>query len=180
MFEFNLSLEKIGCIIKASYCMVFHCIILYHDDIIKWKHFPHYWPFVWGIHGHRWIPPKRPVTWSFDVFFDLRLNKRLSKQSCGWWFEMPLRSLWRHCNVVLIPTDSGRGAEQPVDVAGEQRPSLLLCQLLRGELCHNFNSVAHERCGFNVELVIFISMINILSISCEIALRWMPQDLTDD
>ena len=21
-----------------------------HDDIIKWKHFPHYWPFVWGIH----------------------------------------------------------------------------------------------------------------------------------
>ena len=21
-----------------------------HDDIIKWKHFPRYWPFVWGIH----------------------------------------------------------------------------------------------------------------------------------
>ena len=21
-----------------------------HDDIIKWKHFPHYWPFVLGIH----------------------------------------------------------------------------------------------------------------------------------
>ena len=21
-----------------------------HDDVIKWKHFPHYWPFVWGIH----------------------------------------------------------------------------------------------------------------------------------
>ena len=28
-----------------------------------------------------------PVTRSFDVFFDLRLNKRLSKQSWGWWFE---------------------------------------------------------------------------------------------
>ena len=25
-----------------------------HDDIIKWKHFPRYWPFVWA--GHRWIP----------------------------------------------------------------------------------------------------------------------------
>ena len=37
-----------------------------------------------------------PVTWSFDVFFDLRLNKRLSKQSWGWWFEMPWRPLWRH------------------------------------------------------------------------------------
>ena len=32
----------------------------------------------------------RPVTRSFDVFFDLRLNKRLTKQSWGWWFETPL------------------------------------------------------------------------------------------
>ena len=30
--------------------------------------------------------------------FDLRLNKRLSKQSWGWWFETPSRPLWRHCN----------------------------------------------------------------------------------
>ena len=36
---------------------------------------------------------------SFDVFFHLCLNKRLSKQSWGWWFETPLRSLWRHLNV---------------------------------------------------------------------------------
>ena len=41
---------------------------------------------------------QRPVTRSFDVFFDLRLNKRLSKQSWGWWFETSPRSLWRHCN----------------------------------------------------------------------------------
>ena len=45
------------------------------------------------------FPTQRPVTWSFDVFFDLRLNKRLSKQSWGWWFETLSRSLWRHCNV---------------------------------------------------------------------------------
>ena len=44
------------------------------------------------------FPSQRPVTWSFDVFFDLRLNKRLSKQSWGWSLETPLRSLWRHCN----------------------------------------------------------------------------------
>ena len=25
-------------------------IIQWHDDIIKWKHFLRYWPFVWGIH----------------------------------------------------------------------------------------------------------------------------------
>ena len=35
---------------------------------------------------------------SFDVFFHLRLNIRLSKQSWGWWFETPPRPLWRHCN----------------------------------------------------------------------------------
>ena len=43
------------------------------------------------------FPSQRPVTRSFDAFFDLRLNKRLSKQSRGWWFEMPSCSLWRHC-----------------------------------------------------------------------------------
>ena len=42
---------------------------------------------------------QRPVTRSFDVFFDLRLNKQLSKQPWGWWFETPSWSLWRHCNV---------------------------------------------------------------------------------
>ena len=41
------------------------------------------------------FPAQRPVTRSFDVFFDLRLNKRLSKQSWGWWFETPSRPLWR-------------------------------------------------------------------------------------
>ena len=41
---------------------------------------------------------QRPVTPTFDVFFDLRLNIRLSKQSWGWWFETPSRSLWRNEN----------------------------------------------------------------------------------
>ena len=44
------------------------------------------------------VPTQRPVTRSFDVFFDLRLNKRLSKQPWGWWFETPSWSLWRQCN----------------------------------------------------------------------------------
>ena len=48
--------------------------------------------------GPRWIPAQRPVMWSFDVFFDLRPNKRLSKQSWGWWSETPSSSLWRHRN----------------------------------------------------------------------------------
>ena len=42
--------------------------------------------------------PQRPVTQSFDVFFDPRLSKRLRKPSRHWWFETPSRLLWRHCN----------------------------------------------------------------------------------
>ena len=48
------------------------------------------------------FPAQRPVTQSFDVFFYLRLNKRLSKRSWGWWCETPLRSLWRHRSVKLF------------------------------------------------------------------------------
>ena len=48
------------------------------------------------------FPAQRPVTRSFDVFFDLRLNKRLSKLSWGWWFETLSRRLRRHCNVKCV------------------------------------------------------------------------------
>ena len=48
------------------------------------------------------FPSQRTVTRSFDVFFYLRPNKRLSKQSWSWWFETPSQSLWRHCNVEKI------------------------------------------------------------------------------
>ena len=46
------------------------------------------------------FPAQRLVTRSFDVFFDLRLNKRLSKQAWGWWFETLARPLWSHRNVI--------------------------------------------------------------------------------
>ena len=48
------------------------------------------------------FPAQRPVTRSFDVFFDFRLNKRLRKQSWGWWFETPSRPLWRHRNGIWL------------------------------------------------------------------------------
>ena len=46
------------------------------------------------------FPTQRLVTRSFDVFFDLRPNKRLSKQPWGWWFETLSWPLWRHCNAI--------------------------------------------------------------------------------
>ena len=47
------------------------------------------------------FPAQRRVTPSFEVFFNLRLNKRLRKQSWGWWFETLLHPLWRQCNEVI-------------------------------------------------------------------------------
>ena len=48
------------------------------------RHFPRCWSFLGESTG--------------DVFFDLCLNKRLSKQSKRRWFVTPLPSSWRHCN----------------------------------------------------------------------------------
>ena len=47
------------------------------------------------------FPAQRPMTWNFDVFFDLWVNKHLSKQLRRWWFETLSRLLWRHCNDYL-------------------------------------------------------------------------------
>ena len=92
------------------------------QPFIPQKDFPHWWLWSDGIFmitswdenifcitGPLWgeplatggFPSQRPVTRGFDVFLDVHLNKRLSKQSRGWWFEMPWRSLWWHCNVIL-------------------------------------------------------------------------------
>ena len=70
-----------------------------HDDVIKWKHFPRYWPFVRGIHRSPGNSPHKGQ-WRGALMFSLicALNKRLNKQSWGWWFETSSRSLWRHRN----------------------------------------------------------------------------------
>ena len=75
-----------------------------------------YWPLCWDSRsGHclrevahslgdpfdirPWWRHHGPVPRSFHVFFDLHLNKPLSKQSWGWWFETLWCPSWRHCNV---------------------------------------------------------------------------------
>ena len=50
------------------------------------------------VTGSSELSAQRPVTRSFDVFFDLHPNKQLSKQWWGWWFEMQSCPLWRHRN----------------------------------------------------------------------------------
>ena len=54
------------------------------------------------------FPAPRPVTRNFDVFFDLCLNKQVSKQSWGWWSVTPSSSLWRPCNGnAILPLQMG-------------------------------------------------------------------------
>ena len=72
-------------------------LVVQHDDVIKWKHFPRYWPFVRGIHRSPVNSPHKGQ-WRGAVLFDPGLNKQLSKQLWGWWFETLSCSLWRHCN----------------------------------------------------------------------------------
>ena len=81
-----------------------------------WKHFPRYWPFVRGIHRSPLNSPHKGQ-WG-GAFFNLCLNKRLSKQSWGWWFETLLCPLWRHCNEdVTMPQCVKQGTCRVKEVA---------------------------------------------------------------
>ena len=95
----SLSLIPASGTIPFALCRTSWWLDSCHDDVIKWKHFLRYGPCAGNSPVTGEFPSQRPVTRTFDVFFDLRLNKRLSKQSRRRWFETPSRSLWRHCNV---------------------------------------------------------------------------------
>ena len=95
--------------------LVICIIILINDDVIKWKHY--YIDKWWRNQMNTFsaslticavnspvtgeFPAQRPLTWSFDVFCDLRL-KRLNKQSRRRGFETSPRPLWRHCNATAL------------------------------------------------------------------------------
>ena len=102
----------------------------------------------------REFPAQRQVTRSFEFFFDLRLNKRLSKQSIRRWFQTPSRSLWRHC-IEWAPRGlfyDGSWFTDPWEI-WQYFPKC------------NFKPIFHN---------------DVLSAPREIALPWMTQDLIDD
>ena len=70
-----------------------------HDDVIKWKHLPRYWPFMMGIHRSLVDSPHKGQ-WRGALVLSLicAWTNRLSKQSRCQWFGTPSRSLRRHCN----------------------------------------------------------------------------------
>ena len=54
----------------VSYISIQLPLFMWHDDIIKWKHIPRYWPFVLGIH---WSPVNSPhkSQWRGALMFSL-------------------------------------------------------------------------------------------------------------
>ena len=111
VFTISMQLRKYQDVYIFSVWLIFG--VVYELDLQNHfvsQSFP--WPIPWWRHQMETIstllaicagnspvpgefPAQRPVTRSFDVFFDLRLNKRFSKQSWGWWFETLRRPLWR-------------------------------------------------------------------------------------
>ena len=88
--------------------MAYH-IALFHNDVMAWKRFRHYWPFVRGI--HHWSQDNsshtRPEVLTFGDFFVVSLNKALGKQLICWWFELPYCScvvdtLSYHLNLIKL------------------------------------------------------------------------------
>ena len=93
-----------------------HASLQNHNDVIKWKHFPRYWPFtLWGES----TPLQRTVTRSFDVFFDLRQNKRLSKtRDAG-----PFRRHRAHRNfTVMVHSEMTENINKPTSLNEQNKP----------------------------------------------------------
>ena len=107
-WHFNLLLPS-GAIRREWFELIYskRDFVGHHDDGIKWKHFPRYWPFVWGIHRSP-VNSRHKGQWRGALMFSLICAwiKWLSKQSWGLWLETPSRILWRHCNVTAILDDT--------------------------------------------------------------------------
>ena len=91
------------------------------------------------------FPAQRPVTRSFDVFFDLRLNKRLSKQSWGWWFEtlsphydVIVTIFWRM--VALLSGDSTCAHNHKIIVVGNVLVDTISQWIFKQSCCSNMQS----------------------------------------
>ena len=108
-----------------------------HDDAIKWKHFPRYWPFMRGIHPSAVNSPHKGQ-WHEALMFSLICAWINGWVNRGWWFETLSRPLWRHSNGLTdIAFDhvfyrTGDLVQTPWDLAGnlaELSASRITCLL---------------------------------------------------
>ena len=70
-----------------------------HDDVIKWKHFPRFWPFVRGIHRSTVTSPHKGQ-WRGALMFSLicvRIKGWVNNREVG-----DLRRYRVHCDVIVM------------------------------------------------------------------------------
>ena len=72
-------------------CLCIESSHAYHDDVIKWKHFPRYWPFVRGIHRS---PVNSPHKGQWDEAWTFSL---ICAWINGWVHNREAGDLRRHC-----------------------------------------------------------------------------------
>ena len=94
-----LSLAWTRCWTNSPVFMIWKVWVL----ILTWwrhqmPHFPRCWPFVRWIHRSPVNTPHKGQWRGALIFSLICLNKRLSKQSWGWWFKKLSCPLWRLCN----------------------------------------------------------------------------------
>ena len=89
-----------------------------YDDVIKWKHFSRYWPFVWGIHRLLVNSPHKGQ-WRGALMFSLICTWTNSwvKKSRRRWFETTWRWLWRHYNEIRNEKDYSLSSKSIYTVA---------------------------------------------------------------
>ena len=80
---------------SCSTVLVSH-VSVWRDDVMTWKRFPHYWPYVKEIHQSPVdFPSQKDSNAGFDVFLDVSLNNRFNKQPRL--IEDAMTVMWRHC-----------------------------------------------------------------------------------
>ena len=99
-------------------CMISHTICHFiHDEVIKWKHFPHDWPSLWGLH-------RSPVNSSHQgqrrraLIFSL-----LSIWTNGWvnnWYAGDLRCHCAHYDASVQDTDQTMGPQKTLHISLSQ------------------------------------------------------------
>ena len=104
-----LALMSIGCFYGTletdpvqSICFYWQsmAVFLYHNDVIKWKHFPRYWPFVRGIHRSPVNSPqwRGALMFSLICVWSVWINGWVNNREAG-----DLRRYCAHYDVIVIP-----------------------------------------------------------------------------
>ena len=119
--------------------------VLFHDDVIKWKHFQCYWPFVWGI--HRWpVNSPHKGQWRMALMFSL---------ICAWisgWVNNreagDLRRYRAHYDVTVMP-------EIVATVTGYAEIShvLYIKEWMQSTRCYGYWQIHHINNSFIVNQV---------------------------